>query len=133
MTDRSALHPHPPGSKQLGRLAARRSGPGTATGRNHPTALGDDAPPKVRAVQVHAPDGLIDGTKLGDREGRPDERRGDARELQVGTHPPDGIADDPSVVESEPDAAIENIRHRNPGGSSGISARDYRAYFTEHR
>src|SRR5918998_6263886 len=53
MDGRAAL-PGPPGAVQLGGPSTAGPGSGRATGRNHPTVLGDQAAAKVRGVELHA-------------------------------------------------------------------------------
>src|SRR5687768_7662299 len=81
--DRAAVAPRPPCPIELRGPAAGRPGPRSAPGRDHPTALRDDASPEVRGVELHAPDGLVDRPQLGQGERRSDERSCDARDVEL--------------------------------------------------
>ena len=90
--------PHPPCSLELRRLAAGRAGPSSAPGRDDPAVLRDDAPPEVRAVEVHAPDGLVRRPQLGQGERRSDECRCDAHEVEVDA---DGLSREATRLSSQ--------------------------------
>ena len=106
--------PHPPRPVELGRLAAARAGPGAAPGRDHPARLGQQAPAEVRAVELHAPDGLVHRPQLGEGERRPDEGRGEAPEREVDADALDRVAHDPLVVERQLELAVQHVGDREP-------------------
>ena len=105
--DRPALLPHAAGPVELGRLAAGRAGPGPAPGRDHPAVLREEAPPEVGAVEMHAPDGLVHRSELGERERRSEECRRDPSQLEVDADAVGRVADDPRVIESQLERAVQ--------------------------
>src|SRR5439155_15470253 len=101
--DWSAVAPGPPRAKELCRPAARRARSSSAPGRDDPAVLRDDTAPEVRGVELNAPDRLVHGPQLGQRERRPDECRRDARDLELDPHPFDRVVHDPGVIERQVD------------------------------
>ena len=125
--------PHAPGAIELRRLAAARSGPRAPARRNDPAALGEHGPAEVRAVELHAPDGFVHGSQLGQRERRSHEGRGDASELEVGADPLHGVAHDLRVVERQLDLAGQSVGDGHEAGGDGVRARRDVAHLAQHR
>ena len=69
------------------------------------------------------PDGLIHRAQLGQGERCSDERRGDARDLELNADTLDRIAHDPQVIECQYDLSVEHVGHRDQGGCCSIRAR----------
>ena len=111
-----------PCSVELRRLAARSTRARAAAGRNDPALLGEHAPPEVRGVELDAPDLLVDGAELGQREGRADERRRDAGQAQVGANPLERVSQDPRVVECELDRPVQGARDRDESGGGRVGS-----------
>ena len=131
--DRSAVAPRPPCPIELRGPAAGRAGPSSAPGRDHPTVLRDDAAPEVRGVELHAPDRLVHRAQLGQGERRSDERRRDARDLELDADALDRIAHDPQMIERQVDLPVEHVGHRDQGGVCGVRARHDRPHVAKHR
>ena len=129
--DRAAAAPRAAGAVELRGPAAGRAGPRAAPGRDHPAVLGDDAPPEVRGVELHAPDRLVHGPQLGEGERRPDERRRDARDLELDADALDRVAHDLQMVEREVDLAVEHVGDGDQRRRCGVRAADDRADVAE--
>src|SRR6266571_5281691 len=99
--DRAAVAPRPPRPIELRGPAAGGPGASSAPGRDHPAALRDDGPPEVRGVELHAPDRLVHRPQLGQGERRSDERRCDARDLELDADTLNRIAHDPKMIERQ--------------------------------
>ena len=130
--DRATVAPCPPGSIELRGPAAGRAGPRSASGRDHPTVLRDDAAPEVRGVELHPPEGLVHRPQLGQGERRPDERRRDTRHLELDTDTLDRISHDLQVVERQVDLAVQQIGDRNEGRCCSVRARLDLAHIANH-
>ena len=113
--------PHPPGAEELRGLAAGRAGLRAAPGRDHPAVVREEAAAEVRAVELHAPDGLVDGAQLGEGERRADERGRDAPELELDADALDRVAHDRAVVERELDLAARGRPRRERGRHAAAS------------
>src|SRR5919108_4732506 len=129
---RPAVAPRAPGAVELGRSSPAWTRPSPASGRNHPTVLGDDAPPEIRGVELHAPDSLVHCAELGHRERAAHESRRDSGDLELDANALDGVADDLHVVERQLDETVEHGGHGDEGRVLGVGARDDRADVAQH-
>ena len=124
--------PRPPGAIQLGRPAAAGPRSGHAARRDHPAVVTDEASAEVRRVELNAPDRLVDGSELGHGEGRADERRRDARDLELDADALDGVANDSEVVEGELDPFLEDVRRGDKRCVLGVGAGDDRSHVAKN-
>src|SRR5262245_10251723 len=130
--DRRAVVPGRAGPVELRGPASGRAWLRLLPGRDHPALLRDHAPAEVRRVEAHAPDGLEHQSQLTEREGRLDERRRDARQLEVEPDPLDGVAHDLAVVERQLHLPVEHVRDGDDGGVRRVRPRDDRSHFAQH-
>src|SRR5947199_10387841 len=91
------------------RAATGRPRSGAAPRRNDPTLLGHDSATEVRSVELYTPGGLVDRAQLGQGERGPDERRRDARELELLPNALDRVPHDLQVVECQVDLSLQNV------------------------
>jgi hypothetical protein len=82
---------------------------------------------------VHAPDGFVHGPQLGQSEGRSDECRCDALELELDADTLDRIAHDLKMIERQVDLSVEHVGHRDQRGCCSIRPCHDSPHVAKHR